>query len=518
MPHVLRSRVRALPAPFSGPQRSRSLVDAEALAVLHRAAQVLLDNLDGLTSSLVAELREQEPAYRAMIEADPSGVWQEVHLSLRHSIESMIRPREMREAARLISRRIGASRAEQGVPLDALLHAFRLGGAMAWQGLVDETARRHPEDMRLLVHVAADVWTFVDEHCRLVAEAYHQTERQLAWRRENRVRLMTGALLDGTTRITDLPEVAATLALPEAGRYAVVAVSPGAPAVHAPPALPAGTRAMWHASGDGELAIVLLDADPDTDWHPGGRGYPVADGNVGTDGPWAANGHPDTDSHARTARNADTAGHPHTAGHPAAGGSPGTGSRPGADGSRDMDRQPGAEVEHGGLARPEPPLRTRTGAPTTPAELAARLDVPPGVRVGISPVVTGLAAVGEARGYAEIALRACPRDGGVVLLDEHLPAALVVTSPNLGRALADRVLGPLGCIDPADRELLVETLTAWLRSDGSAQRAAKLLYCHRNTVLNRLRRFEQLTGRSLSRPSDVVEVSLALTAARLLTT
>ncbi|MBT2366597.1 helix-turn-helix domain-containing protein [Streptomyces sp. ISL-10] len=506
MPHVLRSRVRALPAPSAAPQRSRSLVDAEALAALHRAAQVLLDDLAGLTSSLVAELREQEPAYRAMIDADASGVWQEVHLSLRHSIESMIRPREMREAARLISRRIGASRAEQGMPLDALLHAFRLGGAMVWQGLVDETARRHPEDMRLLVHVAADVWTFVDEHCRLVAEAYHQTERQLAWRRENRVRLMTEALLEGATRITDLPEVAATLALPEAGRYAVVAVSPGAPAVHAPPALPAGTRALWHASEDGELAIVLLDADSDTDRHLGGHGHPAVDASVCTDGPWAADGHPDTDSPARRDTRPDPDGHPDT------------GSHPHPDGRRHMDRRLGAEAEHGELARPEPPRRTGTGAPTTPAELAARLDVPPGVRVGISPAVTGLAAVGEARGYAEIALRACPRDGGVVLLDEHLPAALVVTSPNLGRALADRVLGPLGGIDPADRQLLVETLTAWLRSDGSAQRAAKLLYCHRNTVLNRLRRFEQLTGRSLSRPSDAVEVSLALTAARLLTT
>ncbi|CAM5475457.1 helix-turn-helix domain-containing protein [Streptomyces hirsutus] len=42
------------------------------------------------------------------------------------------------------------------------------------------------------------------------------------------------------------------------------------------------------------------------------------------------------------------------------------------------------------------------------------------------------------------------------------------------------------------------------------------MHCHRNTVLNRLRRYEQLTGRSLSRPFDLVEVTLALTARRLL--
>ncbi|RZM96173.1 helix-turn-helix domain-containing protein, partial [Streptomyces alfalfae] len=48
-----------------------------------------------------------------------------------------------------------------------------------------------------------------------------------------------------------------------------------------------------------------------------------------------------------------------------------------------------------------------------------------------------------------------------------------------------------------------------------AGRAAARLYCHRNTVFNRLRRLEQLTSRSLTRPRDLVEVALALEAHRL---
>ena len=36
-----------------------------------------------------------------------------------------------------------------------------------------------------------------------------------------------------------------------------------------------------------------------------------------------------------------------------------------------------------------------------------------------------------------------------------------------------------------------------------------------DTVFNRLRRLEQLTSRSLQRPRDVVELTLALEAARL---
>ncbi|NBM14710.1 CdaR family transcriptional regulator [Streptomyces sp. GC420] len=420
MQNAVRTRIRALPGVPSttthGRARVPSLVDTEALAVLHRSARVLLDDLPQLTDQLVAALREHEPAYRAAIESDPADVWQEAHRSLRFSVGSLIDPRRTRDAARNCSRQIGADRAEQGMPLDALLHAFRLGGGMVWKNLVEVTAESRPEDVRLLVHVAADVWSFVDEHCSLVAESYRQVERRLTWRRENRLRVMAAALLDGTSRIADLPEVSAALDLPEQGRYAVVAVDGGrgAPRTGPRPACGrTGGRVLWHAGEDMEYGIVL-----------------IGEGSLG--------------------------------------------------------------------------------------ELAATMTGPPGARIGVSSVVEGLAAVGDARRLAETALRACPRSGGTVLLEEHLPTALVVSAPALGSALADRVLGPLLRLDPSDRDLLLDTLSVWLDCDGSAQRASARLYCHRNTVLNRLRRCEQLTGRSLTRPADVVEFSLALTARRLL--
>ncbi|MGA5417118.1 PucR family transcriptional regulator [Streptomyces pseudogriseolus] len=412
MPHAVRPRTLLRPGPVPAPRsrtpRVRSLIDADALRVLHRAARVLLDDLPQLTDRLVAVLEEQEPAYRTAVEGDAAATWQEVHRSLRHSISSLLDPRGARDGARRCSWKIGATRAEQGLPLDAVLHAFRLGGSLVWQGLVDETSRTAPEDVRLLVHVASDVWDFVDEHCTVVADAYRQTERRLAWRKENRVRLLAAALLDGTSRIADLPEAAEALDLPEQGRYAVVAVEgcAGAQAVLAP-----DVRAHWHTGADTDHGIVLVEGD---------------------------------------------------------------------------------------------------AAAIVPDEQ------PPGVRVGVSGTVDGLAAVGEARRLADTALRLCPEAGGTVRLTEHLPAALVASSPDLAAALTERLLGPLAALDPAEAEVLLDTLATWLACDGSAQRAGRRLYCHRNTVLNRLRRYEQLTGRSLSRPTDLVETTLALTARNLL--
>ncbi|MEV5710714.1 helix-turn-helix domain-containing protein, partial [Actinoallomurus sp. NPDC052274] len=130
--------------------------------------------------------------------------------------------------------------------------------------------------------------------------------------------------------------------------------------------------------------------------------------------------------------------------------------------------------------------------------------------VGLSPVVDSPADLGHARWLAELALRTCrsPR-AEVARLDRRLPAALVVSQPELAEHLRRSVLDGLTALDPVKRGLLLETLDAWLECGGSATAAARRLYCHPNTVLNRLRTLERLSGRSSSRPLELVELVLA---------
>ncbi|MGW5416994.1 PucR family transcriptional regulator [Actinomadura geliboluensis] len=135
---------------------------------------------------------------------------------------------------------------------------------------------------------------------------------------------------------------------------------------------------------------------------------------------------------------------------------------------------------------------------------------------GVSPVVGSLAELGGARWFAELALRTCRGPGNqIARLDRRLPDALVLSQPRLAGRLGHVALGGLGDVDPGFRDVLLTTLETWLECDGSAARAADRLFCHRNTVLNRLRKIEQLTGRTLTRPGDLVELSLALSALRL---
>lgn len=147
--------------------------------------------------------------------------------------------------------------------------------------------------------------------------------------------------------------------------------------------------------------------------------------------------------------------------------------------------------------------------------LAADPEAGTGLRAGISPVVGSLVELGRARELAELALGSCTRDGELALAEQRLGTALAVSRPDLAAELRSLVLGPVLELEPQERGLLLDTLGAWLDCQGSATQAGRRLYCHRNTVLNRLRRLERLTGRSLNRPRDVTDLTLALDAQRL---
>jgi DNA-binding PucR family transcriptional regulator len=97
-------------------------------------------------------------------------------------------------------------------------------------------------------------------------------------------------------------------------------------------------------------------------------------------------------------------------------------------------------------------------------------------------------------------------------LDDRLPAALLVRSPDLVDRLVEVVLGPLLRLPDGERQQLLATLSAWLRANRSPAAAAERLYCHRNTVINRMSKVESLLGRSLEDFENALTVSYALLA------
>lgn len=302
----------------------------------------------------------------------------------------------------------GHRRAEQGVPLESVLHAYRLGHRAIWDALVAQA--RDEGALEGLVEAASHVWELVDSFSSEVARAYRETERVLHRRDDRRRDALVDALLDGQGRSRAVAaDAAAGLDLPEHGRFVVLVLDGTEAGRSVADALAVrGVRAAWRARADREIGVLHVTA--------------------GTD-------------------------------------------------------------------------------------LTKALEHVSGLRAGLSPPVDGLAQVDGAHRLAETALRALPAAAaGISELDARLPGALLVTAPDLAARLVELALGGVLALDTEERDVLLLTLATWLDTGGSAGQTATRLFCHRNTVLNRLRRVEALTDRSLERVDHLVEWSLALLA------
>ena len=135
---------------------------------------------------------------------------------------------------------------------------------------------------------------------------------------------------------------------------------------------------------------------------------------------------------------------------------------------------------------------------------------------GLSGVVSGLTDVDTAYHQAMLARRTLPAGRvEVVSLAERLPEALLVNSPELAEQLVRSFLAPLLAVPAVERRQLLDTLDMWVAAAGSVRRTAELAHCHRNTVINRMHRIQQITGRDLTDAAFGVELGLALRAIRL---
>lgn len=93
----------------------------------------------------------------------------------------------------------------------------------------------------------------------------------------------------------------------------------------------------------------------------------------------------------------------------------------------------------------------------------------------------------------------------------------VLKDPAEAEALVERTLGPLVDYDRENGTDLLGSLSTFLRCRRSWQLTAQALQVHRQTVVYRMERVEQLTGRTLSETSDLAELWIALGALEILT-
>jgi DNA-binding PucR family transcriptional regulator len=131
-------------------------------------------------------------------------------------------------------------------------------------------------------------------------------------------------------------------------------------------------------------------------------------------------------------------------------------------------------------------------------------------RVGVSSCFDELRDTPRALHFAKVMLRGRPHHASpVAVFDGSILATAALAAPEvMVKSIGDALKG-FEDLPEDERETLCETFRVWQDNDASVRRAAEVLFCHPNTVRHRLRRIEKHTGRSLSRPKDLAELSLA---------
>jgi purine catabolism regulatory family protein/PucR-like helix-turn-helix protein len=118
---------------------------------------------------------------------------------------------------------------------------------------------------------------------------------------------------------------------------------------------------------------------------------------------------------------------------------------------------------------------------------------------------------GEPNGDGPPALLATYRDLGSFQL------LLSLQDDDALRLFCDSILAPIEDGEGAYGGELMRSLEAFIECNGQWERAARRLYCHRHTLRYRIRRVEELTGRSLDSARDRIDFWLALRGRELLT-
>ena len=383
-------------------------------------ARRLLESIDGLSGEVVAEIETVEQPYYLDAQRMTK---EQLRQCSRDNITAMLR--QLAEGGPLklgVARATGQVEAEQGVPLDVCLHAYRIAGRVVWARLVEGAGDEWIPD---LIGLASQLWEIIDHYSGAMADAYRTTTEELTRRDGDTRRLLLAAVLDGKPDSARVLGSARSLGLPPVGTFLVVfAETPRPGAADEPAAVlksmlksklnAHGVRSLWRVELDGLAGLLVL---------------------------------------------------------------------------------PSARVE---------------------SKVVATLSESATNRVGLGPVFTQPDQSHQALAQAKLALRCGPAGTTTVTRYQDVPIPLLlVRQPDASRMLAEQVLGPILALPARERDNYLDTLAAWYECGGSTTSAATELHYHRNTVHYRLRRIQELTGRSLSAPTDIAQLYVALEALRL---
>ncbi|MEY9846666.1 PucR family transcriptional regulator [Streptacidiphilus sp. MAP5-3] len=244
-------------------------MSADSRVVLRTVAARVIDRMPELSARTIELIVSHERAYQSGGRVPLSMLTESVDANMRSILEALAGAARPEADELAPARTTGRHRAQQGVPLECVLRAYRLATRVILHAMMAEVRGRPYDELEAFLDVTTAVTDMVDRHSQAVVDGYRRTEAELRHRDTQRRQAMFDALLEG--RGSD-PRTAAealdALDLPTTGRYAVIVAAFDVAAQHtfsaARDALAAyGFSAAWRSRSDREIGLVsLADGSP----------------------------------------------------------------------------------------------------------------------------------------------------------------------------------------------------------------------------------------------------------------
>ncbi len=157
-----------------------------------------LERMDEVVERCAEQISETVPSYGRGGEL----LMEEVKDAVRNNVAILAvvltEEREVRTDELLPIERVGARRAETGIPLDDVLSAYRTVARICWDVLAEETRRFEGNALEAAIELAEAIFRYTDQISTTVAEAYARAQRSIVREQEGARREFLADLLYGT--------------------------------------------------------------------------------------------------------------------------------------------------------------------------------------------------------------------------------------------------------------------------------------------------------------------------------
>src|SRR4051794_22821843 len=173
------------------------------------------DELDAVVERICDRIREDIPDFRRLPKATLAGA---VRGNVSRALAALRElrdptPEELERAAA-----VGRERAEQGVTVDAVLHAYRISVTGVWS-CFGELAREQGADVATVLAFSETLWRWADAVMDVVAAAHREVELEQAREEQQRRDAFVFAVLTGTLDPDELRRASATFGLDPEREY-----------------------------------------------------------------------------------------------------------------------------------------------------------------------------------------------------------------------------------------------------------------------------------------------------------